>query len=356
MLRRLNSLGIDKTDPNDLTEPERSRFVRLDLDPDTITWHRVVDVNDRFLRGVTVGEGPAEKGMTRKTGFDITVASEIMAVLALASDLGDMRERLGAMVVGSSRAGGVVTADDLGLGGALTVLMKDAVMPNLMQTLEGTPVFVHAGGLRRGDPRERLQYLRWYWIAHARRCLLARDRSICEYCPRKLIRGGRPDRAQARGRGRLCHHRSGFRRGHWPRKILQHQMPRRQPHPVLRRPRRDRPRPQNARRRPAGLRGDPPRRGIHARKPRTPLRGAPQPPAAHRKHGLFRDSRRRRPQPLRHRHGPGVGARGGRREEGGRARRGGRESLGGGREGRGGAGGGGGRGVRGRWGGVSVYV
>lgn len=145
MFRRLKKLGIDKTDPNDLTEEEISRFVRLDIDPDTITWRRVVDINDRYLRGITVGQGPAEKGRTRETGFDITVASEIMAILALTTDLADMRERLGNMVIGQSKAGDAITADDLGVGGALTVLMKDAIMPNLMQTLEGTPALVHAG-------------------------------------------------------------------------------------------------------------------------------------------------------------------------------------------------------------------
>lgn len=82
---------------------------------------------------------------TRSTQFDITVASEIMAVLALTTSLTDMRDRLGRMVIGSSRSGEPITADDLGVGGALTVLMKDAIMPNLMQTLEHTPVFVHAG-------------------------------------------------------------------------------------------------------------------------------------------------------------------------------------------------------------------
>lgn len=144
MLRRLKKLGIDKTDPNDLTDEERRRFVRLDIDPDSITWRRVTDVNDRMLRGVTIGQGPAE-AMPRQTGFDITVASEIMAVLALTTDLFDMRERLGRMVIGTSRAGEPITADDLGVGGALTVLMKDTLMPTLMQTLEGTPAFVHAG-------------------------------------------------------------------------------------------------------------------------------------------------------------------------------------------------------------------
>jgi methylenetetrahydrofolate dehydrogenase (NADP+) / methenyltetrahydrofolate cyclohydrolase / formyltetrahydrofolate synthetase len=144
MFRRLEKLGIDKTDPNELTPEERSRFVRLDIDPDSITWRRVVDTNDRYLREITIGQGPAEK-FQRRTGYDITVASEIMAILALTTGLADMRDRLGRMVIGTSRAGDAITADDLGVGGALTVLMKDAIQPNLMQTLEGTPAFVHAG-------------------------------------------------------------------------------------------------------------------------------------------------------------------------------------------------------------------
>ena len=138
-------LGIEESDPNALTAEERSRFVRLDIDPDTITWQRVLDTNDRFLRGITVGKGPKEKGRTRETGFDITVASEVMAILALTTDLADMRERLGRMVIGTSNSGDPVTADDIGASGALAVLMKDAIMPTLMQTLEGTPAFVHAG-------------------------------------------------------------------------------------------------------------------------------------------------------------------------------------------------------------------
>ena len=145
MLRRLAKLGIEKTDPNDLTPEERARFARLDIDPDSITWRRVVDTNDRFLREIEVGLGPEEKGRTRRTGYDITVASEIMAILALTTDLRDMRERLGAMVIGTNHAGAAITAEDLGAAGALTVLMKDAIKPNLMQTLEGTPALVHAG-------------------------------------------------------------------------------------------------------------------------------------------------------------------------------------------------------------------
>ncbi|KAG5367037.1 C-1-tetrahydrofolate synthase [Yarrowia sp. B02] len=145
MQTRLKKLGIDKTNPDDLTEEEIAKFVRLDIDPETITWRRVVDCNDRHLRGITVGQAPTEKGRTRETGFDISVASECMAILALANDLDDMRQRLGNMVIGSSKNGDPVTCDDIGAGGALTALMKDAIKPNLMQTLEGTPVFVHAG-------------------------------------------------------------------------------------------------------------------------------------------------------------------------------------------------------------------
>ncbi len=145
MLRRLKKLGIDKTDPNTLTPEERSRFARLDIDPASITWRRVIDTNDRYLREIEVGLGPEEKGRSRRTGFDITVASEIMAILALTTSLADMRERLGRMVIGTNKKGEAITAEDLGVAGALTVLMKDAIKPNLMQTLEGTPALVHAG-------------------------------------------------------------------------------------------------------------------------------------------------------------------------------------------------------------------
>ena len=145
MFRRLKKLGIEKTNPDDLTAEEITKFARLDIDPETITWRRVLDVNDRHLRGITIGQAPTEKGQTRETGFDISVASECMAILALSNDLSDMRERLGRMVIGTSRAGDPVTCDDIGAGGALTALMRDAIKPNLMQSLEGTPVFVHAG-------------------------------------------------------------------------------------------------------------------------------------------------------------------------------------------------------------------
>uniref|UniRef100_A0A8C4DW36 formate--tetrahydrofolate ligase n=1 Tax=Dicentrarchus labrax TaxID=13489 RepID=A0A8C4DW36_DICLA len=144
-ISRLNRLGINKTDPASLTPQEVSTFVRLDLDPSKITWQRVVDTNDRFLRKITVGQASTEKGMIRETGFDIAVASEIMAILALADSLEDMKNRLARMVVGTSRSGQPITAEDLGVSGALAVLMKDAIKPTMMQTLEGTPVFVHAG-------------------------------------------------------------------------------------------------------------------------------------------------------------------------------------------------------------------
>ena len=145
MLRRLKKLGIKKTNPNDLTPEERSSFARLDIDPNGVQWRRVVDVNDRFLREIQVGLGKDEVGHEHRSGYDISVASEIMAILALTSDLADMRDRLGRMVVAVNRKGSAVTAEDLGVAGALTVLMKDAIKPNLMQTLEGTPAIVHAG-------------------------------------------------------------------------------------------------------------------------------------------------------------------------------------------------------------------
>lgn len=145
MQGRLKKLGITETDPDLLTDEQKARFARLDIDPATVTWRRAVDVNDRMLRGITVGQGTAENGFELKTNYYISVASELMAILALATSLRDMRERIANMVIGQSRQGEPITADDLGVAGALTVLMKDTIKPNLMQTLEGTPVLVHAG-------------------------------------------------------------------------------------------------------------------------------------------------------------------------------------------------------------------
>ncbi|XP_017057491.1 C-1-tetrahydrofolate synthase, cytoplasmic isoform X1 [Drosophila ficusphila] len=144
-LRRLQKLGITKTDPDSLTEEEYGSFARLDIDPETIMWERVVDINDRYLRSITVGQSPTEKGISRETRFSISVASEIMAVLALSRGLEDMKRRLADMVVAFDKKGKPVTADDLGVTGALAVLLKDSLEPNLMQSLEGTPVLVHAG-------------------------------------------------------------------------------------------------------------------------------------------------------------------------------------------------------------------
>lgn len=145
MKGRLNNLGINKTDPNELTEEERQRFVRLNIDRDTLTWRRATDTNDRILREITVGQSPTEKDFNLKTSFYITVASELMAVLALATSLEDMRERIGRIVLARDMDGQPVTVEDVGVAGAATVLMKDTIKPTLMQTLEGTPVFVHAG-------------------------------------------------------------------------------------------------------------------------------------------------------------------------------------------------------------------
>jgi formate--tetrahydrofolate ligase len=117
----------------------------LGLDLNQITWKHVIDVNDRSLRNIVAGLGAAGDGVPRQTGFDITAASEAMAVLALARDLKDMRARLGRIVVGYTKSGEPVTAEQLKAAGAMAVIMKEALKPNLLQTLENTPVFVHAG-------------------------------------------------------------------------------------------------------------------------------------------------------------------------------------------------------------------
>jgi len=124
---------------------EQRGLKRLDIDPYSITWRRVVDVNDRALRNIIVGLGEKGDGRPRQTGFDIAVASEVMAILALADDLADMRARLGRIIIGCDKKGDPITAEDMGVAGAMAVLMKDAVKPNLMQTLEGQPALVHAG-------------------------------------------------------------------------------------------------------------------------------------------------------------------------------------------------------------------
>ncbi|MDP9185475.1 MAG: formate--tetrahydrofolate ligase, partial [Actinomycetota bacterium] len=117
----------------------------LGIDPQTITWPRTLDVNDRELRNTVIGLGGKPHGIPRQEGFVITAASEIMAILALANDLRDLRDRLGRIIVASTAGGDPVTADDLKVAGAMTVVMRDAIEPNLVQTLEHQPVFLHAG-------------------------------------------------------------------------------------------------------------------------------------------------------------------------------------------------------------------
>lgn len=125
---------------------------RLDIDPETVSWRRVVDITDRSLKEIEVGhndskhkDGSPSPIFPRKTGYDITPASELMAILALSSDMKDLRERIGRVVLALNKKGEPVTMDDLGVSGALAVLLKDALQPNFMQTLEGQGVFVHAG-------------------------------------------------------------------------------------------------------------------------------------------------------------------------------------------------------------------
>jgi formate--tetrahydrofolate ligase len=115
------------------------------VDRDSVTWRRVLDVSDRVLRNVIVGLGTREDGVIRQTGFDITAASEVMTVLALTTSLRDMRERLGRIVIGNTTGGKPITAEELFAAGAMTVILRDAIKPNLLQTLENTPVLVHAG-------------------------------------------------------------------------------------------------------------------------------------------------------------------------------------------------------------------
>ena len=117
----------------------------LNIDPFSITWNRVLDISDRVLRNIVVGLGGAANGNPRETGFDITVASEVMAILALTTSLKDLRQRLGRIVFGSTFDGKAVTAEDLQVAGAMTVLLRDAIKPTLLQTLEHGACFVHAG-------------------------------------------------------------------------------------------------------------------------------------------------------------------------------------------------------------------
>ena len=149
--RRLQKLGLPSTlKPSELTAEQKRSFARLDLDPNTITICRVIDTNDRFLRKITIGQAPTEKGHTRETKFAISVISELMAILALANDFKDVCHRVERMVVGFTKGSdgkspSPVTCDDLCVAGAVCALIKDAVQPTILQTLEGTPVLVHCG-------------------------------------------------------------------------------------------------------------------------------------------------------------------------------------------------------------------
>lgn len=117
----------------------------LNIDPASIMWRRVMDVSDRFLRNIKIGLGTKEDGFERDSGFDITVASEVMAILALTDGLKDLRRRLGRIILATTKEGKPVTAEDIKVAGAMAVLLKDAIKPNLLQTLDNTPCFVHAG-------------------------------------------------------------------------------------------------------------------------------------------------------------------------------------------------------------------
>jgi methylenetetrahydrofolate dehydrogenase (NADP+)/methenyltetrahydrofolate cyclohydrolase/formyltetrahydrofolate synthetase len=153
MRKRLKKLGIGSEKPSDLNDEDKERMFRLNIDPYSIQWRRVVDVSDASLRNIILGLGTVNDGVPREAGYDITVASEIMAALAMCSDLADLRERMGRIIIGTSKKGSLthvrevepITAEDLNVAGAMTVLLKEAIMPNLMQTLAGSPAFVHCG-------------------------------------------------------------------------------------------------------------------------------------------------------------------------------------------------------------------
>ena len=128
-----------------LIDAHRLHGNRLRIDPLTVSWRRCKDMNDRSLRDVVTALGGRVNGYPRQTGFDITAASEVMAVVAVARDLHDLRERLGRITIGETEDGEPITAEQIGAAGAMTVLLKEAIKPNLVQTLEGQPAFVHCG-------------------------------------------------------------------------------------------------------------------------------------------------------------------------------------------------------------------
>ncbi len=163
----------------------------LRIDPLTISWRRCMDMNDRSLRDIVTSLGGRVNGYPRQTGFDITAASEIMALVAVSRDLGDLRVRLGRITIGQTFEGEPVTAEQLKAAGSMTVLLKDAIKPNLVQTLEGQPAFIHCGPFAN--------------IAHGNNSLVADRVGL------KL--------------GRLPRHRVGLRLGHGDGEVLRHHLP-----------------------------------------------------------------------------------------------------------------------------------
>ena len=265
----------------------------LGIDPHGILWPRVVDISDRALRHVVIGLGGREDGVPRETEFVITVGSEVMAVLALATDLFDLRARLGRIVLATTTRRHAVTAEDLGVAGAMTVLLRDAIKPNLLQTLEGGPAFVHAGPFAN--------------IAHGNNSIIA-DRLA-------LVTND------------IVVHRGRLRGRHGRREVLRHQVPGVRPEPGCGRRGRHGPGAQDARRgrqdrgrqaaRPGAARGE--RRG-------GPARGA-EPRQADRERHDVRHPGGRRHQLVPDRHaGRGRGDPRG-RPGGRRARRGRRHPL-----------------------------
>jgi methylenetetrahydrofolate dehydrogenase (NADP+)/methenyltetrahydrofolate cyclohydrolase/formyltetrahydrofolate synthetase len=147
-LARFKKVGVEPKPLTELTSEEKAKVFRLNIDPYSIMWNRVVDVSDRAIRNIVLGLGTEDDGRPRQSGYDITVASEVMAIIALVDvyrGLVGLRERCGRIIWGTDKRGNPLTAEDLHVAGAMAVLLKDAIMPNLMQTLEHTPAFVHAG-------------------------------------------------------------------------------------------------------------------------------------------------------------------------------------------------------------------
>ena len=250
------------------------RFHRHEPEIATVTWRRAIDVTDRQLRNIVGGLGGAKNGIPAESGFDITAASEVMAILALATDLPDLRRKLGAITVGYTPAGDPVTAEEIKAAGAMAVLLKDALKPNIVQTLEGQLCFMHAGPFAN--------------IAHGNNSIIA-DR----------------DRAQA---GRVRDHRVGLRRRPRDGEVHGHRLPRRRLAAARRRDRRD------------GAGAAPSRRRRLAREGRARADGGRgrdgdgEPRQAHRERARVRDPAGRRDQ-----HAPGRRA-GAARADQGRAR------------------------------------